>query len=256
MLKQLERKALPNWLETGTTDRPPPWHQLLDRSAYYPACGTDGDPVEYLGGHCHSFVYADYGYSFEKISDLLSHEFAFSGYRLQSARLLDESEINLADTWETILIDPRTDGEPYRYRDRQVIPYAYWCIFERLPSHPDTHGPVRFSLLYLGMDGVAAFHALYAFHRAVPSVVAIIKPGEGFGWNWTSFFDCKQIFCRTVLGNPAGYPRYLLLGGYQVTPDEQREIVWPGYERLVRFRKTSNGYLGLWESINSCMLNR
>jgi len=182
MLDELDEQPLPEWLASGSTDRLVPWRELLNGSLYYPSCGTDGHPVQYLGGHCHSFVYADYGYSFEDISGVLSRP-AFSGYRLQSARVLDQGEINLDEAWATIRIDPRIDGEPNRYRDRHVGPYGYWCIFERLPSYPDGHGPFRFSLLYLGMDGVAAFKALYTQSSAVPSVVAIIQPGEGFGGN-------------------------------------------------------------------------
>lgn len=255
MLQELDEKPLPEWLASGSTDRSIPWQELLNDSLYYPSCGTDGHPVQYLGGRCHSFVYADYGYSFEDISGVLNRP-AFSGYRLQSARLLDQGEINLEEAWAELRIDPRIDGEPNRYRDRHVRPYGYWCIFERLPSYPDGHGPFRFSLLYLGMDGVAAFQALYTRSRAVPLIVAIIQPGEWFGWNWTHFFDCKQVFSRTVTENPAGRPRFLLLGGYQVKEDFQRHVVWPGYESLIRFWKTSNGYLGLWDSHNSGMLNR
>lgn len=256
MLEELEPRPLPDWLLSDATDRPISWGSLLDGSLYYPACGTDGHPVQYLAGHCHSFVYADYGYSLKDISGVLNQQDAFSGYRLQSARLLEQSEVNLAEAWETIRIDPQIDGEPSRYKDRQVTPYAYWCIFERLPSYPEGHGPLRFSLLYLGMDGVATFQALYVKNRAAPSVVTIIQPGEGFGWNWTHFFDCKQVFSRTVTENPAGRPRFLLLGGYQVKQDFQRHVVWPGYERLIRFWKTSNGYLGLWDSHKTGMINR
>lgn len=250
MLDVIEQNPLPDWLASETTDRPVLWKELLNGSLYYPACGTDGHPVQYFGGHCHSFVYADYGYSFKNISDVMKQPGSFKGYRLLSARLLDQGEINLADDWATIHIDPQKDGDPNRYRARHVRPYAYWCIFERLPSHGVNHGPIRFSLLYLGMDGVA-FHALFVKNEVAPSVVAIIQPGEGFGWNWTYFFDFKQVFCRTVLENPAGRPRYLLLGGYQVKQDFQRDVVWPGYEKLQKFWKTSNGYLGLWESVDS-----
>ncbi len=251
MLDVIKQNPLPDWLASDATDRSVPWQELLNGSLYYPACGSDGHPVQYFAGHCHSFVYADYGYPFENISGGLNQQGSFKGYRLLSARLLEQGEINLADTWATIHIDPLKDGDPNRYCEKFVRPYAYWCIFERLPSHSVNHGPSRFSLLYLGMDGVASFHALYVKNKAAPSVVAIIQPGEGFGWNWTHFFDGKQVFCRTVLKNPAGRPRYLLLGGSQVKQDFQRKVVWPGYENLQKFWKTSSGYLGLWKLVDS-----
>lgn len=256
MLEALERKLLPAWLALPTTDRPVPWRDLLDGSVYYAACGIDGRPVQYLGGYCHSFVYADYGYSLQQISTLLSQEGAFSGYQLRSSRLLSIDEIDLRAAWESIHLDPGLDGEPGRYAERRVEQYAYWCIFERLTELPDEHGPEAFSLLYLGMDGVAAFQALYVAHQAVPAVVCIIQPGEGFGGNWTHFFDARQIFSRTVLNNSAGQPEFLLLGGNFATREFQNSVIWPGYNHLIRHWKVTAGYFGLWErAVHSGVLN-
>jgi len=249
MLKVLTRKPVPDWLSPATTDQSVPWLELLDGSLYYAACGIDGYPVRYVGGFCHSFVYADYGYPYSKISALVSRNGAFWGYQLRSARLLDVGEIDIASAWKALQIDLRLDGNPNRYRNRQVEPYAYWCIFERWPDKMDHHGPRLFSLLYLGMDGVAAFHALYYVRSVAPSVVAIIQPGEGFGYNWTYFFDDRQIYCRTVLGNPAGKPRYLLLGGNHGDLAFQTDAVWPEYRNLVKYRKTYHGHIGLWQHI-------
>lgn len=251
----LVSKPLPEWLALVTTDRSIPWRELLNGSLYYPACGTDGRPVQYFGGYCHSFVYVDYGYSFAKISELLNQDGAFLGYRLNSSRLVEISEIDLDTAWQTIDIDRQLDGEPERYHERQVAPYAFWCIFQRLPGMPDEHGPEYFSLLYLGCDGVAAYQALYVSHQMVPSIVAIIQPGEGFGWNWTHFFDERQVFCRTVLGNPAGKPDYLLLGGIQANRRFQESMVWPGYALPVKLWKVSVGYFGLWQRTPIAMLN-
>ena len=44
--------------------------------------------------------------------------------------------------------------------------------------------------------------------------------------------------------------------GYQVKQDFQQEVVWPGYQKLIRFWKTSSCYLGLWDSFDSGMLSR
>lgn len=246
MLDALAKKPLPEWMASATTDMSVPWRELLKESLYYPSCGIDGRPVQYFGGHCHSFVYADYGYPFESIYTLLTQEAAFFGYRLKSSRRLEDSEVDLVSAWQSIHLDPRIDGNPNQFRDRHVSPYAFWCIFERLDEISDEHGPLLFSLLYLGMDGVAAFHALYIARQVSPAVVAIIQPGEGFGWNWTHFFDTKQIFCRTVMGNSAGLPRYLLIGGNGINLSRQKELLWPGYSGPIRFWKSTNGYLGLW----------
>ena len=248
MLNELRRNSVPGWLKGASADQDLPIADLLKDSLYYPACGIDGRPVQYLGGYCHSFVYADYGYPSEKLIDLLKSSGAFFGYRLRSSRILDTGELPIRQAWETISLDIRLDGDPRRYRDHQVKHYSFWTIFERLPGFSDDHGPDVFSLLYIADDGVAAFQALYCSNGVAPAVVSIIQPGEGFGRNWTHFFDCKQVFCRTVMGNPFGQPRYLLLGGYQVKQGFQQEVVWPGYGSMVKFWKVSEGYLGLWEA--------
>jgi hypothetical protein len=248
MAALLPQQPTPEWLRSISAEQRLPIADILEGSVYYPACGTDGHPVQYLGGFSHSFVYADYGYRFDEIENLLKADGAFDGYQLKSSRLLSPDELPVNQAWKDIVLDEHLDGSPDRYRDTQVTPYAFWSIFQRLPTFSDSHGPELFSLLYLGEDGVAAYQALYHSNRVKPSVVAIIQPREGFGWNWTHFFDSKQVFCRTVMGNSAGLPRYLLLGGYQVKEDFQREVVWPGYGHLLRFWKTSGGYLGLWQA--------
>ena len=224
-----------------------PWHALLNGSFYYPACGTDGRPVQYFGGYCHSFIYADYCYSFENISVMLGESNAFWGYRLASSRLLQPDEFNLTADWNTLGLNRQLDGNPASYKRDQVSPYAYWCIFERDPTKSEAHGPEAFSLIYLGMEGVAAFHASYVAQNAVPSMVALVQPCEGFGRNWTNFYDVEKIFARTVLGNPGGKPTYLLLGGF-INKAEQQELIWPEYNNLIRFWKFQRRqYLGLWK---------
>lgn len=247
MLREQPRNAVPDWLAEASTDQDLPIVDMLKESLYYPACGTDGRPIQYLGGYCNSFVYADYGYPSGKITELLTADGAFFGYRLRSSRILDSGELAISQAWEMIDLDVRIDGDPRRYRDRQVKPYAFWTIFERLPDFPDDHGPDVFSLLYLAEDGVPAFQALYHSNGVAPSVVAIIQPGEGFGWNWTHFHDAKQVFCRLVMASPLGGPRYLLLGGSWYNKRFQESVAWPGYNSLVKLWKVSEGYLGLWE---------
>jgi hypothetical protein len=249
MLNELPRNPVPTWLANIRAEDEPPISCLLDRSVYYPACGVDGRPVQYLAGYSHSFIYADYGRDSEKVIASLTADCAFLDYQVKFARHVDPLVFLGTSTGNIPGLNERIDGIPRRYADVQVSLYAFWSVFERLPSCTEAHGPELFSLLYLANDGVATYHALYHSNGLYPSVVAIIQPGEGFGGNWTSFFEPSQIFARTVMANPHGRPSYLLLGGYGADREFQQTICWPGYELLEKFWKTTDGYLGLWKSV-------
>lgn len=87
-------------------------------------------------------------------------------------------------------------------------------IFERDGSTPLSHGPERFSLLYLNADGAAAYKALYVGNAMRAKAIAVIEPGNGFGGNWTDFTDPQAILARVVLSNPASMPDFYLSGGF------------------------------------------
>ena len=106
--------------------------KVLRNSLYYPASGTDGLPVQCFGIKIFSFVYADYAIS---RGDLLLQvrERGFQGYDIIAQR--DLSEL-IADK----LLPPAAtseDGDPRKYRNSFVEPYAEWIIFERKPDYPE-----------------------------------------------------------------------------------------------------------------------
>lgn len=126
-------------------------------------------------------------------------------------------------------------------------PFCSWSILERSNDFPPSHGPRRFSFLYLCADGVAAFQALYVANRALPAIVAIIQPGHGFGMNWTNFTDPEKIFAQSVLENPAGKPTILLYGGIGRRSFYEQPC-WPEYTKRVCFlRKAGGGSIGVWQ---------
>lgn len=53
------------------------------------------------------------------------------------------------------------DGDPLQFNGEMKQPFCSWMIFQRNKTVSHSHGPFRFSLLYLCADGVAAFQALY-----------------------------------------------------------------------------------------------
>jgi hypothetical protein len=99
--------------------------------------------------------------------------------------------------------------------------FAEWAIYERVDWLEESHGPKRFSLLYIGGEGAATFQALYYSNECAPSAIVLIK-SDGFTGNWTSFRDPYRILAQSVMGNPAGQPEYLFI-------DSLVEPCWPWY---------------------------
>jgi hypothetical protein len=194
VLAELPTPDLPPWLAAaGNPLGALPIQSVLEGSVYYPACGVDGDPIKYLGGNFHSFVYVDYGVGRRALQDELE---TFRGYRVFASRPVREQEL-VPQGWT-----PRFPKGyvPQRSPLRSWIkqPFAEWILYERLGSFPETHGPPRFSLLYIGGDGAASYQALYHGNDATPAVVVVIRPGTGFGDNWTNFHRRNDILAANV----------------------------------------------------------
>jgi hypothetical protein len=246
MLDELPRKTIPDWLRNFEADREDvlPLRHMLEGSVYYPACGVDGRPVQYCASHSFSFVYADYGVSKERLSAALSGPGGFKGYSLGSGRFIEAEQ--LAPSLFDGIEDAFSCGDdPGRFIHHRVRPYAYWGIFERLPGFGHSGGPDLFSFLFVAADGVATYRNLYHGHNTRASLIAVIQPGEGFGFNWTNFYDPDRAFANVVLCNPNGVPDYMIYGGIG-SGTRYRMPSWPQYGKLLRFWKTTDGHLGLW----------
>lgn len=142
----------------------------------------------------------------------------------------------------TAKVQPRSEGSKERSPPKLFI-NARDTYSPRVEDQPETHGPSRLSLLYLAADGVAAVQALYVENNLKPKAIAIIQPGHAFGGHWTDFTGPEQVLARTVHGNPAGMPEYLLFGGWHDN-ELYRNPCWPSYRHQVRFLKTAN--VGIW----------
>ena len=247
MLHQLPEIATPRWLTDLSSNtiinQPFPLHELLLDSLYYPSSGFDGDPVRHLAGNILSFIYVDYGHSRDEFMNALRDP-GFRGYDLFATRSVTERELT-PHGWRPTP-PTRLDGEPSRYRAWIKKPFCSWTLFQRREDIPVSHGPSRFSLLYLCADGVAAYQALYVANSAIPKAVAVIQPGHAFGGNWTNYTKPNRIFAKTVLGNPSGQPEILLYGGMG-RRHFYREPCWPDYQTQVCLvDKTGGGSIGVW----------
>ncbi len=176
MITGLSSTPDPEWL--FSLKPAPDIQDILTGSLFYPASGIDGAPVKYLGGMVHSFVYADYGVSKGRIQRLMAMP-SFLGYR--TVRL---GEYDLG-VWDCSL----PESLPEYIRGYVKPFFALMGIFERVDGCSSDHGPKRFSILYLCAEGISVFKQLYVRHAIAPRVIAIIRPGHGFGFNWTNFIQ-------------------------------------------------------------------
>ena len=246
----LPRKAVPAWLnaidEVSGATHPFPLKRILKNSLYYPSSEFDGDPVKFLAGNIHSFVYADYGRSEEELLQALANS-GFLGYEPIATRSVAAHELKWPEL-PSYLNDTPVDSNLERFIELGWVkqPFCSWTVFQRCDDRPPSHGPARFSLLYLCADGAAAYQALYVANALAPKAIAVIQPGHAFGYNWTNFEDPQQILARTVATNPAGKPELLLYGGIG-SRDCYRKPCWPEYDELVCFLdKHDRGSIGLW----------
>ena len=218
------RESVPVWLsKLGDPLGPIPMPDVLRQCVYYPSAGLDGDPVKYLGRYFQSFVYVDYGVGEQLVLNDLPN---FRGYDQISNRQVCEDEL-VPQGWQPPKLR-REDGNPKRNASFIKPPFAIWAVYDRKPEVCSEHGPKRFSLLYIGGEGAATYHALFYSHQVSPAVVALIQPGTGFGGNWTDFRDPNQILARLVRENPAGQPSHLLYGGWG-DGESYRDAPWPEY---------------------------
>ena len=214
-----------------------PVRALLYNSVYYPASAFDGGVIRDCNvnrkdWNVLSFVYVDY----KETQRSLSETEMPRGYRLLGMRQLKEEEL-VPNGW-TPQLPPNLDIERYQ---RMAMPYsrrhafATWMVFERLPEFGEDHGPERFSLIFLGADGVATYQALYWTNGMCPRAIAIIQPGTGFGGNWTDFFKKGAPLYWTVSHNPAGMPEYVYCGFWARTSTDANDTPnfdnfdWPEY---------------------------
>lgn len=268
MIPKIKRRPVPSWLKSLNNLDELPIRDLLANSLYYPSCGRDGDPVRYLGGFIHSFVFVDYSFEHDEVlNSLHDAHHRFKGYKVVYLRDVKEKEL-ISDgcsltpsmvftlfccngrmkelqynDWRPIIPD-YIDGNPLKYSDSIKEPFAVWAIHQRDENLGEEHGPEQFSLLYICGDGAATFQALYHGNKCAPDVVAIIQPGTGFGLNWTDFRNPSQIFARSVLNNPDGKPGYLLYGGWG---SNYKSSCWQEYNQLIHYWKVCDGELGLWK---------
>ena len=223
-----------------------PPRQLLEDSLYYPACDLDGGVIRYCNEHfdalgiC-SYVYVDYAAGEGR---LRAHLDEFRGYHLLASRPLTPSDVGADRPFPMpVGINP----EEYCQYRKEWKPFACWAVYERDGDYGSSHGPKRFSLLYLGAEGAAAYAGLYVANGITPKAMAIIQPGTAFGLNWTDFTDWNAALARTVRMGKS-MPEYFFFGGHGSFA--YLDFNWPGYyniDSISPYYRDNDGSVTIWK---------
>jgi hypothetical protein len=241
-LKPLPAREEPKWLMNVQAEDDFPVHLALKNSLYYPASGLDGDPIRYIGGYIHSFVYVDYAVREAKISaSLLDPRHRLKGYRLLFSK--NVSEIDFSQN--SGLVTHRQTGKQLVVGRAPERPfdYALWTVLERLDEFGDAHGPRRLSFFFVGGEAVEVFRLLYMDNGQMPDVVAIIHCGVGWGGVCTDLAHRDGPLAHHVLDLCKSHPQFVLYG---VRANECSECCWPEFSRGVACWREHDGALGLW----------
>lgn len=222
-----------------------PLKDVLQNSFYYPSCGFDGGIIKdcnTMGRDLNivSFIYCDYATGEQAFRQ---EQNSFVGYHVLGSRSVSHSELT-PNGWRP-KFPPNFNLQDYqRYRDTWK-PFINWTVYERDDNRDDNHGRTRFSLLYLGGEGVATYQALYWTNKISPRALAIIQPGTGFELNWTDFRDGNGALAWVVNNNPVGQPEFIYYGGYG---NGYSDFNWNGYiqSRIIRPYYIEEGEVRIW----------
>ena len=208
---------------------------ILSNSVFYPACGDDGLPVKYFNEHfaeygVNSYVYVDYAMNADRLRDIQN---GFRYYHIVEQTDLAEGDLVAPGTDYRKYASVLTDEEIVRQKEvvygmyrSSIRPFARLIKYERNDDADKVRGPERFTMLYIGAEGVAAYATLYRTRGIAPRAIAIIAPGTGFGGNYTDFYDPDSALLKLVRQGES-QPEYILFGYDKVM----------GFEEYVRTQR-------------------
>ena len=209
LVPDIKINQVPEWLMSLTRDdiknKPFPLEDVLADSCYYPGCGTDGNPIAFLGRYCQSFIYVDHCVTGQELLDAIKNK-PFAGYKSVAQRNLIPEE--LCHNLNGIPVDTKKG-------------YAVWQVMERNEDRTDDFGPKRLSLVYLGAEAAPAYYVIYQRNGFIPKWLAIVQCSELLD-DWGS----SKGFRKLVLKNP---PQFMFTGSESPKP----RTPWCGYETNV-----------------------
>jgi hypothetical protein len=225
------------WLNCLTTDKIEnaefPIKEVLSGSLFYPAAGIDGSPIRHWVIGVDSFIYVDALASKTDYLEKIKNN-AFKGYGLLAQRVLTKPDLT-PQGW--LPMKPKSlETDSYNKCVADLMadntgPFAIWAVFERLSDYSENHGPTRFSLLYIRGEACATYQALFVANRLLPRVICLIRPGTGFGGNFSNF---EEVFLETMLMHKDGLAPQLLSWHEKNKPNSKNNCINDLYKYKVQ----------------------
>ncbi len=225
MITEIEHLQMPDWLKKDIFSFN--IKEVLTDSLYYPCSHFDGKPVTHLMGNVYSFIYVDYGVSKDDFCNEVNNH-GFDGYHTIYSESIGIDQL-VPNGWNVHVTPDESEInrlEMGYIREWIKEPFCEWMIFERDTDKDETYNPKRFSLLFLCAEGAASYQALYLSNNIAPKILAIIRPGHGFGGNYTDFRNKDKILARSVFYNESKLPEYILI-------DSTSEPLWEEYAEAI-----------------------
>jgi hypothetical protein len=241
---------------TDIEQGPIPLQEMLANSFYYPACNSDGGVVtdcnknnKELG--IDTFLYCDYAFGEEALNDDMD---TFHGYKVFAKRTLTKTDL-VPNGWMPRFPPGFNIQQNVRYNNIYHTPFAKWIVYERLESKGDDFGPSRFSLIYIGGEGIATYQAVFWTNNACPKAIAIIQPGHAFGNNWTDFTDPNGFLNWVVMRHPNKKSPVQIYYGGVMGRDDYNDLNWSNYNKVRGIEQyyggpnNNRGYVAVYERI-------
>lgn len=181
--------------------------EILSKSLYYPACGLDGKPMSYFNPRYElygidTFIYCDYHIEKEEVINNLPTVLGYESNNIEDVAI----DTLITNEYLTNFLAQR------RRQYFKVVPYALIISLQRKQAFDENHGPASITLIYIGGEGISTFEGLYLANRVSPRAISIIRPGTGFGFNWTDFRKKHAPMANVIMNNPFGCPDHFLVG--------------------------------------------
>ena len=227
--------SLSSITQENFNDTPLPIEELLANSAFYAAAGSDWNFIREVNAFdtaldIKSYIYCDYCIGRDEV--LRTHD-KVEGYKVVATKNLNLEDLVPAGIDMSDM--PNYINEQYLGWSSIYRPFSEWTIYGRMEDVGEQMGPSRFSVLYIGAEGVKTYRALYWKYRKSAKLVALIQAGEGFGFNYTGF---RQSLRWVIEENPAdNIPDKVYYGGQLNEPDKYN-LDWPQY----KFERTITDY--------------
>ena len=194
----MENIAFPDWLAGERFDFD--IHKILENSCYYPYGNYQGAPVKHLIGKAYSFVFLEYGATEQELLNEISNH-GFKDYTVIYQQDIPQSMLtpNGMERW----IQPSSTDD---YVPLNPKPFCKWFIFENKKEN------LRFSLLFLTADAVAAYQALYFSNKIKPRFVVFVYPrgnDRELQEHWRRLAQEGGFFERVLLTKPLYSPDFI-----------------------------------------------